>query len=85
VAQKLPNAWGLYDMLGNVFEWVADWYEPQYPAGNATDPQGPASGNARSLRGDSWLYGPISARSSSRGKVEPAVRSRDFGCRCVGN
>jgi formylglycine-generating enzyme required for sulfatase activity len=53
VGRRYPNEWGLYDMEGNVSEWVNDWNEP-YAAGPVTDPRGPASGERRSYRGGSW-------------------------------
>ena len=54
VATKLANPWGLYDMHGNVFEWVSDWYNDYTPTAKS-DPIGPASGNAHIFRGGSWL------------------------------
>jgi len=84
VGQKAPNAWGLHDMLGNVQEWVQDWYGG-YPGGSVTDPAGPGIGSYRTIRGGSWfLYGALYCRSSSRYfGVGPGDRHDDLGFRLL--
>jgi formylglycine-generating enzyme len=83
VGLKQPNEWRLYDVLGNVWEWVNDWYDEKYYQNSpAVDPAGPAGGQLRVLRGGSWGDGPRDVRVSGRVRGYPGARDVSHGCRC---
>ena len=82
VGQKAPNAFGLHDILGNVWEWVQDWYG-RYPGGSVTDPRGPGAGSSRVKRGGCWFHVARNCRSSHRSTYGPGVRHADLGFRLL--
>ena len=83
VAQKQANRYGLYDMLGSVWEWTADWFRDSYDAAAQTDPRGPSEGAYRVVRGGAWNFSPSATRASDRGKSRPDNDNQDLGFRCV--
>jgi len=84
VGQKRPNAWGQYDMLGNVFEWCADWYDEKYYASSpsvAVDPPGPPKASSRVFRGGGWRSPAFACRPALRSRRAPGYRDPYLGFR----
>jgi formylglycine-generating enzyme required for sulfatase activity len=84
VGTKAPNAWGLFDMLGNVAEWVSDGYSASYYKSSPTlNPVGPAAAQYHVARGGSWFSNASYVRVWNRYTTVPALKRRDVGFRCV--
>ena len=83
VGRFAPNAWGLHDMHGNVYEWCADWWSETLPGGTVIDPTGPADGAPRVIRGGGWLSYAVDCRSASRLDSNPIHGNYDVGFRVV--
>ncbi|MFL9826246.1 formylglycine-generating enzyme family protein [Rhodoplanes sp. SY1] len=84
VGRKDPNPWGLYDIHGNVWEWVQDWYDERYyVVSPEVDPPGPPTGTRKVVRGGSWHETGTGWRSSARRPYEPVYRGISIGFRVV--
>jgi formylglycine-generating enzyme required for sulfatase activity len=85
VGSLKPNGYGLFDMVGNTWEWCADWYSESYYVNSPVkNPQGPSSpAHYRVLRGGSWLNNSINLRVAYRGNFNPTNTYLNLGFRCV--
>jgi sulfatase modifying factor 1 len=84
VGQKKPNNFDLYDMSGNVYEWVSDWHDKDYfKNAPRNKPKGPSSGKQKVLRGGSGRHGTYAVKAAYRDGNDPSVRYVDIGFRCA--
>ena len=80
VGANLPNAWGFYDMHGNVLEWCSDWFS-QHHGMKSVNPKGPPNGSFKILRGGCWFFYANDCRSAYRLKRDPCIRNSIYGFR----
>ena len=84
VGTKNPNGYGIYDMSGNLLEWVSDWYDhTYYKTGPKANPPGPEKGQVRVLRGGSWDSHVMEVKTTSRRAMPPEYKDWMIGFRCV--
>lgn len=84
VGQKAPNSWGIFDISGNVWEWVSDWYDSTYYQNrDQKDPTGIESGNKKVIRGGAFNFDSSYCRAAARESYPPKARSRSIGFRVV--
>jgi len=83
VGTQHPNSYGLYDMMGNVYEWTLDWYGPYQLENNASNPKGPPTGKEKVVRGGAWHSPSHYLRSSDRVAKVPEYKYSDVGVRCA--
>ena len=83
VGKRGKNTWGLFDMGGNVWEWVNDWYQPDLGSKGVVDPVGPMTGTSRVFRGGSYTTGAGGIRAASRSRIPPQYGFNFIGFRCV--
>src|SRR5262249_48632059 len=84
VGSYRPNAFGLYDMHGNVHQWCQDWFDEDYYENSPRrDPTGPSEGSSRAFRGGSWFCAAVYCRQAYRTDVGPSDRSNSLGFRVV--
>ena len=78
------SPYGVYDMAGNVWEWVADWYSATYYQDSSTEnPSGPSEGTLKVVRGGAWNVDTVAVYSSVRNAKDPNIADNDIGFRCV--